>query len=339
MVILSVEGVSKHFGPEAVLDGVALEIRSGDRVGLVGPNGSGKTTLLKIISGEMDSDSGQVQRAASLRCGYLQQQTEFTAGRSVWDEAYAALEHLVHLAAESERLAKSISQTDDVQQRSTLEQRFDRLQEELTRQDAYHLDHRIERILQGVGFAPAAFGTDVAHLSGGQQNRLMLAKLLLSAPDLMLLDEPSNHLDIEGTAWLEDYLVSTGQTLIVVSHDRFFLDRVTSRSLELFHGTVVSYRGNFSAYWRQKAERLDFERRAYENQQAEIARLEDFIRRNRYGQKHAQAEDRRKKLQRIDPVPPPRTIEAPPMKFPPVTRCGDIVLRRENQQSLQRNLV
>jgi ATP-binding cassette subfamily F protein 3 len=156
-----------------------------------------------------------------------------------------------------------------------------------------------------------------------------LAKLLLSAPEIMLLDEPSNHLDIEATAWLEEYLLGSRQTLIVVSHDRFFLDKVTNRTLELFRGTVVSYRGNFSDYWRQKEERLEFERRAYENQQAEIARLEDFIRRNQYGQKHAQAEDRRKKLERIQPVPMPRAIDTPAMRFPSVTRCGDIVLRVE----------
>ena len=306
MVILSVDAITKHFGPEAVLDGVTFDLRAGQRLGLVGPNGSGKTTLLKILAGQLECDSGQVQTPTGVRCDYLQQQADFVAGRSVWDEACKAIEHLVQLAEESERLAEAMSQTDDPLERNRLEQRFDHLQEELTRKNAYHLNHRIERVLQGVGFATASFATDVAHLSGGQQNRLMLAKLLLSAGEIMLLDEPSNHLDIEATAWLEEFLVASQQTLIVVSHDRFFLDRVTNRTLEIFRGTVVSYRGNFTAYWQQKAERLEFERRTYENQQAEIARLEDFIRRHQYGQKHAQAEDRRKKLQRIEPVAAPR---------------------------------
>ena len=157
-------------------------------------------------------------------------------------------------------------------------------------------------------------------LSGGQQNRLLLAKLLLEEPDLLLLDEPSNHLDIEATEWLESFLIESNQALILVSHDRYFLDRVTDRTLELFHGTVDSYAGNYTAYQRQKAERLEVQRRTYEKQQTEIAKMEDFVRRHHYGQKHAQAEDRRKKLERIERVEPPREIAAPPMGFPEASR-------------------
>ena len=169
----------------------------------------------------------------------------------------------------------------------------------------------------------------VASLSGGEQNRLMLAKLLLAEPNLMILDEPSNHLDIDATEWLEEFLLESSAAMIVVSHDRYFLDRVTNRTLELFHGTVDGYTGNFSAYWQQKAERLLVERRTYEKQQIEIEKTKDFIRRNAYGQKHAQAEDRRKKLERIEPVAPPREIAAPAMRFPPAQRSGDIVVRAE----------
>jgi ATP-binding cassette subfamily F protein 3 len=143
----------------------------------------------------------------------------------------------------------------------------------------------------------------------------------------MLLDEPSNHLDIDATCWLEDFLIQSRLAAIVVSHDRYFLDKVTRRTFELFHGTVDSYAGNFSAYWRQKAERLQVQRRTYEKQQMEIAKLQDFVRRNAYGQKHAQAEDRRKKLERIEPVPLPREIQSAPMGFPPADRSGDIVIR------------
>ena len=167
----------------------------------------------------------------------------------------------------------------------------------------------------------------------------MLAKLLLAEPNLMLMDEPSNHLDIEATEWLEDFLLESSAAIIVVSHDRYFLDKVTTRTLELFRGTVDSYTGNFTAYWRQKAERLLVERRTYERQQEEIAKAKEFIRRNHYGQKHAQAEDRRKKLERIELVSPPREIHAPPMGFPPVARSGDIVLRAEGLgKSYQRRL-
>ena len=145
----------------------------------------------------------------------------------------------------------------------------------------------------------------------------------------MILDEPSNHLDIDATEWLEDFLIESSAAMIVVSHDRYFLDKVTNRTLELFNGTVDSYTGNFSAYWTQKAERVLVERRTFEKQQIEIEKTKDFIRRNAYGQKHAQAEDRRKKLERIELVPPPREIASPPMRFPSASRGGDIVVRAE----------
>ena len=151
----------------------------------------------------------------------------------------------------------------DDAQRQRLGRRFDHLQQELQRRDAYHLDHKIERVLVGLGFGPASFQQDVTQLSGGQQNRLLLAKLLLQDPDILLLDEPSNHLDLQATRWLEDYLVDTSQTLLVVSHDRYFLDKVTNRTLELYQGTVDQYAGNFSAYQRQKAERLEVQRRTF----------------------------------------------------------------------------
>ena len=211
-----------------------------------------------------------------------------------------------------------------------LAERYERLQHELSHRDAYNIDHRIERVLEGLGFTREAFAQPIETLSGGQHNRLLLARLLLSEPDLMLLDEPSNHLDIEATQWLERFLADSPQAMIIVSHDRYFLDKVTNRTVELFHGTVDCYTGNFSAYWQQKAQRLEVQARTYERQQELIAKTEDFIRRNHYGQNHAQAEDRRKKLARIERVNAPRKIQAPPMGFTPADRTGDVVLRVEH---------
>ena len=330
MILLSVQKITKHFGPDPVLAGVTFDIRPGQRMALVGPNGAGKTTLMKIITGQEQADSGTIERHPSARIGYLEQQPEFNSERTVWEEAKSALAHLIDVAAEVERLAHAIAEEADPSVRRKHEERFDRLQHQLHQHGAYNLDHRIERVLQGLGFPESSYAQPVQTLSGGQQNRLLLARLLLEVPDLMLLDEPSNHLDIDATQWLESYLTESDQAILVVSHDRYFLDRVANHTLELFQGTVDQYVGNFSHYKRQKAERLEVQRRTYEKQQEEIAKIEDFIRRNGSGQLAAQAEDRRKKLERIERVPPPREIAAPPMGFPAASRTGDIVLRVEN---------
>jgi ATP-binding cassette, subfamily F, member 3 len=329
MIRLTVREIRKHYGPEPVLASVSFDLRAGERAALVGPNGTGKTTLLKILAGREEADAGAIELAAGTSVGFLEQQPEFIQDRTLWQEAREALRELIDLSEQAEAIAEQLGQTDDPAQHHRLGQRFDHLQQELHRRDAYHLDHKIERVLTGLGFSPDSFQQPVVQLSGGQQNRLLLAKLLLQQPDLLLLDEPSNHLDLEATEWLEDYLLASQQALILVSHDRYFLDRVTTRTLELFRGTVDSYPGNYSAYQRLKGERLEVQRRTFERQQTEIAKMEDFIRRNQYGQKHAQAEDRRKKLERIEPVEPPREIAAPPMRFTPASRTGDIVMRVE----------
>ncbi len=330
MILLTIRDLTKRFGPEPVLDGVTFDIRAGERIALVGPNGTGKTTLLKILAGRDEPDGGTVEQPGASTLGFLEQQPDFAAGRTVWDEAHDALRDLTSLSREAERVAQAIAESDDEVERARLGERFDHLQLELQHRDAYNLDHKVERILTGLGFDPAVFQQTVDSLSGGQQNRLLLAKLLLEEPDLLLLDEPSNHLDLEATEWLEQFLIQTNQALLVVSHDRYFLDKVADRTLELFQGTVDSYTGNYSAYQRQKAERLEVQRRTFEKQQTEIAKMEQFVRKHSYGQKHAQAEDRRKKLERIELVEVPREIVAPAMGFPAASRTGDVVVRAEH---------
>ena len=329
MILLSVVDVRKHFGPEPVLDGASFQVRPGDRVGLVGPNGCGKTTLLRIVAGLEQADGGSCQVHSAAHLGYLEQQPRFDADRTLHDEALGALANLVALQQEALEVAAGMAETSDPDEQKRLAARYDHLQHELHRQDAYNIQHRVERVLDGLRFRRESFSQSVSSLSGGEQNRLMLAKLLLAEPNLMILDEPSNHLDIDATEWLEQSLLESSAAMIVVSHDRYFLDKVTNRSFELCHGTVDCYSGNFSAYWRQKAERLLVEGRTYEKQQIEIEKTKDFIRRNAYGQKHAQAEDRRKKLERIEAVAPPREIAAPAVRFPPASRSGDIVVRAE----------
>lgn len=329
MILLNVAEVTKQYGPRPLLEGVTFEVRPGERIGLIGPNGAGKSTLLKILAGREEHDSGKVELHNSARMSYLEQQPEFPPGRTLWDEALAALAPLLTLAHEAEEVARELASETDPLEHKRLTALYDRLQTEIHTRDAYQIDHKIERVLNGLGFSRESFQQEARTLSGGQQNRLMLAKLLLEGAELMLLDEPSNHLDIEASEWLEKYLAESEQAIVLVSHDRYFLDKVTNRTLELFHGTVDSYPGNFSAYWKQKAERLEVQRRTFEKQQEFIAKTEDFIRKNFYGQKAAQAHDREKKLARVERIEAPREIVAPPMSFPAASRTGDLVLRVE----------
>jgi ATP-binding cassette subfamily F protein 3 len=332
MIVLSAEGIRKHYGPEPVLNGVTFDVHPGQRIGLVGPNGTGKTTLLRILAGKEEADGGNLTLHPSVGLGYLEQQPLVVPGRTLREEARSALDHLFAYQHEAEQVAHELAATTEETAHRRLAARYDFLQQELQRHNAYNLDHQIERVLAGLGLRSEAFQLPVESLSGGEQNRLMLAKLLLAEPDLLLLDEPSNHLDIQATEWLEAFLTQTQAAMIVVSHDRYFLDKVTTHTLELFNGTVDTYTGNFSAYWRQKADRLLVQRRTYEKQVEEIEKTKEFIRRNFYGQKHTQAEDRKKKLERMEQelVAPPREISAPAMGFPEVDRSGDLVLRAED---------
>lgn len=329
MVLLSANRLSKTFGDKAVLREVGFELRSGDHVALVGPNGAGKTTLLKILTGELDADAGSVELPTGGSIGYLQQHPEFAAADTVWSLAQAALGDVARLAATAEQVAEELARAEDAGRHAQLLEQFDRLQAKLQHNDAYNWEHRVERILQGLGFAADWYQRPAQQLSGGQQNRLMLACLLLQQPDLMILDEPNNHLDIESTEWLESTLAEWSGAFLLVSHDRFFLDQTANVVLELVDGKLDRYRGNYSAYVMQKQERLEVQRRTYEKNREEIAKLEDFIRKHHHGQKSAQAEDRRKKLERIELVEPPREIPTPQFHFPKASRAGDIVLRAE----------
>jgi len=331
-VILTVEHLRRHFSAEPVLLDVCFTLRAGDKVGLVGPNGCGKTTLLNILAQREESEKGTIDKASNITIGYLEQRPDTTSTRTILEEAKLALAPLIDMQHEAEQLAEKMGRTTDPGELDKLAARYDHIHESLLRHDAYHLDHRIERILHGIGFFDDEFNKPVSALSGGELNRLSLAKLLLEEPDIMLLDEPSNHLDLLATEWLENFLKETAAAVILVSHDRYFLDRVTNRTFELLHGTIDDYPGNFTKYTGLKEERLMVQIRTYEKYIEEVEKAKEFIRRNHYGMKAAQAEDRRKKLERLMETPAdlPRRIDSPPMKFNKPSRTGDIVFRCEN---------
>jgi ATP-binding cassette, subfamily F, member 3 len=338
MLLLSCENLSRAFDADPLFVDLGFELYHGQRVGLVGPNGVGKTTLLRILAGLDQSDTGAVRLHAGARVALLRQQPEFAPGQTLFGEAKTALDALVAAHDDMVRTAEALATATDESDKKRLSERYDRLNELLRWHDAYNVDHRVEAVLDGLGFRPEDYDRDVTTFSGGQQNRLMLAKLLLSAPDVMLLDEPSNHLDIASTRWLEDYLVGQHEAMLIVSHDRYFLDRVVTKIFEMSPpsppfgrggtgGSIETYTGNYQAYWRQRHERYEQRLKTWEAQQEYVEKQEEYIRRVHYGQLHKQAQSRRKQLDRLERVERPVLIEAPRMHFGQVRRSGDIVLR------------
>jgi ATP-binding cassette subfamily F protein 3 len=327
MLLLSCNQLSRGFDAEPLFEEIGFELFSGQRVGLVGPNGVGKTTLMRILAGLDRPDVGEVRQHAGARVALLQQQPDFAPEQTLFQEARTALQELIAAQADLEATADALAKATDEAQKKTLSARYDRLSEMLHFHDAYNIDHHVESVLDGLRFRKEDYDRSVDTFSGGQQSRLMLAKLLLSAPDVMLLDEPSNHLDIGATRWLEDYLVKQPEAMLIVSHDRYFLNRVVTKVFEMSAKQIQSYPGNFEAYWRLRRERHEQQVKAWEAQKEYIDKQEEYIRRVHYGQLHKQAASRQKQLDKIERVDRPVWIDTPRMHFGEVRRTGDIVLQ------------
>jgi ATP-binding cassette subfamily F protein 3 len=330
MLLLSCSNLARGYDATPLFEGVTFEVHAGDRIGFVGPNGAGKTTLLRCLAGQDEPDAGSVTLHAGARLGTLQQDAQFPPGRTLFDEAKSAFDELLATQKEFERVAEQLAAATDESQRKQLSAKFDRLNELLRHHDAYELDHKVEGVLGGLGFKPADFTREVVTFSGGQQRRLLLAKLLLSAPDVMLLDEPSNHLDIDTTRWLEGYLAQQPEGMIVVSHDRYFLDKVVNKILELHDRRVTGYPGNYRQYVRQREERYERRLKEYEAQREFIEKQEEYIRRAHYGQLAKQAQSRMKVLDRLEVVAKPTRVEGPRIAFQEVRRSGDVVFHVED---------
>jgi ATP-binding cassette subfamily F protein 3 len=324
--VLSAVGLDKHFGAQDVFEGVSFQIAHGDRIGLVGANGSGKTTLLRLLAGLEIPSGGRVDRSKGLRIGYLPQEATLHGGEvSLWERAQGPFGHLRDQGEQLHRLEDMIAVTTDGEARDELLSRYGEAQAAFDNAGGYTYEMRIRRVLSGLGFSDRDHDCPLSQLSGGQQTRARLACLLLEDPDLLLLDEPTNHLDLDAVEWLEDHLLGWPGSMVIVAHDRYFLDRVTTVTWEI-SGRLETYRGNYSAYLLQRAERRESQRRQFERQQEVIARDEEFVRRNIANQSTRQAQSRRKRLERLEPIE--RVIGSRRISFDLSTdlRSGDLVL-------------
>ncbi len=297
-MLFRLSDVHKSYGSHDVLRGVSLQINPGEHVGLVGRNGAGKTTIFRLVTAEESADSGDIVRARGLKLGLLAQHIHFDTGSTVHESALAAFGRLQQIEHEMHELEHRMADAGDELEKVL--ERYSDLQHEYEREGGFEYSAKAEAILQGLGFDRDTWQMEAEKLSGGQQNRLGLARLLLSEPDVLLLDEPTNHLDVGAVEWLEEFLQAYPAGFVIISHDRYFLDRACRRIIEIENGQAASYKGNYSDYLVEREERREIQRRAFENQQRLIAKTEEFIRKNLAGQKTKQAKSRRTMLERLD---------------------------------------
>ncbi len=326
--MLTVSNLTKSFGTQVVLAGVNWFVPAGDRVALVGANGSGKSTLLRILSGHAEADGGTISVPRGTVVGYLPQEVLGLSGHTVFAEALGAFEHVHDIAAECQRLeaalAHSRPEDDD---HDDLMASYAVARELWDTHGSYDLESRAELILAGLGFKASDLQRDCGEFSGGWQMRLALAKLLLREPQLLLLDEPTNHLDLEARDWLEDFLRNYPHTVILVAHDRYFLDQTVKRITEISRGRLTDFACNYTRYLEEKEERQQQLEVAYKQQQEEIERIEAFISRFRYqASKAALVQSRIKQLEKIERIVPPEGMRSVHFRFPQPPRSGRTVI-------------
>ena len=327
MTQLALSDIAVEFGATRLLSGVTLTVARGEKWGIIGRNGSGKTTLFRIITGETEPSAGTVARAGGLRYSVMEQHREFAGAATVWEAAAGAFRDLLALERSLAEQGTALAEAGD---RCTPQMlaRYDRDLERFDREGGYTLAARIDAVLDGLGFDPDDARTRrLTGLSGGERGRLGLAQQLVAPADVLLLDEPTNHLDLETTRWLEDYLRGLDATVLLISHDRAFLQGVVDHVLHLEAGTAVTYAGDYGSFLRQRQERRLSRQRAFAKQSRALAAEEDFIRRNIAGNNSAQAKGRRRRLERVDRLsPPPGEDGAMALGLTADERGGDQVL-------------
>ncbi len=327
MPIVSVNQVGKSFGAERIFAHVSFQIDEHDRIGLIGPNGTGKSTLLNILAGRESLDEGTLSVARNTRIGYLSQIVDFQPQNSLREEMETVFDELRVWEQELGELAQKMAstQSEDVPHQQLLA-RYDELQMRYEHAGGYTYENRVDQVLDGLGFTREEQAAPVMSLSGGQQTRAALGKLLLQEVELLLLDEPTNHLDLAALEWLEAYLSGWKGAMVIVAHDRYFLDKIVSRTIEMAFGRIEEYPGNYTKYLELREERMERRTREYEAQQQHIAHTEEFIRRYKAGQRSKEARGRQTLLNRMERVERPQDFPSLHFEFTPITDSGLVVV-------------
>lgn len=334
-MLLQVNGLGKHYGTTTALSNISMQIQERDRIGLVGVNGAGKSTLLKIIAGEMSADEGEIFRAKETRIGYLAQNSGLQSDRSIWDEMMGVFADLLEAERELRELEARMSDpalAADAKAYEVVLHKYSTKSDLFREQGGFRIEARVRSVLHGMGFGSFDPATVVRTLSGGQKTRLALARLLLQEPDLLMLDEPTNYLDIQTLTWLEDYLRGYSGAVLVVSHDRFFLDAMANVIYEIERTRCRRYTGNYTRYMELKEAEYEIELKHYEKQQDEIAKMEDFVQRNIVrASTTKRAQSRRKALEKMDRLDKPAgELKKASFRFETERQSGKDVLRAQH---------
>ena len=331
MILLQVQQVARYFGADTLFENVSLDVSDNSRIALVGRNGVGKSTLLKMIIGNESPDAGQITKKKGLTIGYLAQNTGLESDKTIYAEMLSVFERLQIMEKNLHEMEAKIADPGADHSSSAYSQllnQYDQLLHDFEEQNGYGYEAEVRSVLHGFHFEQDDYDRKISSLSGGQKTRLALAKLLLEQRDLLILDEPTNHLDIDTLTWLEGYVQNYKGALLIVSHDRYFLDRIVNEVYEISHHHSSYYKGNYSAYIDQKAERLRQDWKNYEKQQAEISKLEDFVNKNLVrASTTKRAQSRRKQLEKMERLERPEGDEkGPHFKFTADSQSGNIVL-------------
>jgi ATP-binding cassette subfamily F protein 3 len=324
-MLISLQNLSFHFGARTILEGANWQVHSGERIGLVGPNGAGKSTVLRLMTGAYTPDGGSISKPKDVSLGFFNQDLlSFSTSDSILSVAMQAFERARQIETDMERILKELESREND---AALLDEYSHALHDFEVAGGYEMEHRTAEVLEGLGFSTADLQRPYDQFSGGWRMRVLLAKMMLQAPDLLLLDEPTNHLDLPSIEWLERYLQSYPGSVIIVSHDRYFLDRMVTKIVEVFQRQLVSYSGNYSFFQKEKAERMELQQRAFENQQDYIRQQERFIERFRAkATKAAQAQSALKRLEKLDRIESPdSTVPVMNINFDVAVQPGKII--------------